>query len=244
MKISYVAPINNQIGFTGEIIKLLDYNILKTKKQQIINSIETAMDTLTNDNAYKTYENILNNVLGFFVNDDSIYEKIKDLNNPFIYESINLNPCFYPFPYGVKNLTDPLFSNMDQMIRDYLYRDISFLVYQNDTNMYGGVTPELTTDPTLINNIYTEKQGPYRLFRTLSAFYSNQKYSYYIGYTYNHKLKTFPSIGHNSSFAANSLIQAKSLSGDLYPNLVNNFGYDIKFFYKQIINHDSHYSSV
>jgi hypothetical protein len=132
----------------------------------------------------------------------------------------------YTFPQGTGNL--PLGPEQLRACQaSHVGARNCFLFFTNDTNVYGGVTPEGKNIPNLKSPGQAALQGRFRLFRSMNVFFSTrtrakkQKTSFRWDYT------CIPACGHNSNFVAKTALLAHALD----PALARNEAFFPQFFY-------------
>jgi len=212
-----IGNVNTNTTSTPVYPELINYQDLNIKNFQ---SIQTNLiNSLNNDNCLETYYSYVSNFYSLMQN--SINPALENINDPTIYDLDTSLNSDYIFPQGPGNL--PL-SNIDLMNCKafFLQSNILYILYMKDTNIYGGVTAEGKNIPNLMSNDQSSTQGPFRLFRGINCYFSNQIACSNMDLPFNMNYCIIPGCGHNSNFSDHTAITANAFSSFMAPNYAFN----------------------
>lgn len=208
MRLDYIKNINSGANAIEQYPELIDYG--QVDKRNII-QMNQMIQNMNNDNYLDIYYQYINNFLNYYK--DPINTNIKNLQNQNVY-NLNDDIPTLSFPLGTNNL--PLTENQKKNLANLsASRDIVYVFYSMDTNIYGGVTPEGKNIPPIESPCQSNQTGDFRLFRGLNSFFSTKIDS---PSEFNWSYVVIPKCGHNSLFANNTLLLANAINPQFWEN--------------------------
>ncbi|NDE13708.1 hypothetical protein EBZ80_02125 [bacterium] len=216
---SYIPCYNTDTTATQYYPELIDYSTIDPRSFPRISHGE-----LDNGSALDVYYSFQSRFLKVFA--DAVNPALKDSCDRRIYRRPDPAEPPYLFPQGVGNL--PLDAEQLRACQaSHCSARNCFLFFTNDTNLYGGVTPEGKNIPSLNSPGQAALQGSFRLFRCMNSFFSTKIWSKKQKLCFRWEYACIPACGHNSNFVSKTALLAHALD----PRLVRNEAFFPQFFY-------------
>jgi len=166
---------------------------------------------LNNSNILDVYYGYLNNFFNYF--SQAVNPKVLDLHNREVYDFSSYQEDLI-YPVGTRNLPLSLEQKADLAIK-HAGRPILFQFFAEDTNLYGGVSPEGKNIPNLGEVCDSVLTGKFRLFRCMNCFFSTKIAAK--EHRFNWEYIVIP-CGHNSNFANQYLPMINLVDPTLWTN--------------------------
>lgn len=214
---SYIPCYNTDKTATQYYPELIDYSTIDPRSFPRVRGLD-------NGSALDVYYSFHSQFLTAY--SDAVNPALHDPCDRRVYRRPDPTDTPYVFPAGTGNL--PLDAAQLRVCQAaHTGARVCFLFYTNDTNLYGGVTPEGRNIPSLDSPGQAALQGRFRLFRSMNLFFSTKIWAKKLKTCFRWEYACIPACGHNSNFTAKTALLAHALD----PALARNEAFFPQFFY-------------